>query len=156
MLTGVSMKSRTYRFGVQGLLSILAAIFIFASAPAGAATIVALGASNTYGKGVARNQAYPAQLEAILRAKGANVRVVNAGIKSECQRLIPAQPSRIFQHVKNSEQLKMDNLTATSRAISQEEMAELQRTFDLFRQMNAQLCVQLVQLALKFLSNFLH
>ena len=83
MLTGVSMKSRTYRFGVQGLLSILAAIFIFASAPAGAATIVALGASNTYGKGVARNQAYPAQLEAILRAKGANVRVVNAGINGD-------------------------------------------------------------------------
>ena len=50
---------------------------------ADAATIVALGASNTYGKGVARNQAYPAQLEAILRAKGANVRVVNAGINGD-------------------------------------------------------------------------
>jgi acyl-CoA thioesterase-1 len=77
------MKSHGYRFGVPGFLSILAAVFIFASAPAGAATIVALGASNTYGKGVARNQAYPAQLEAILRAKGANVRVVNAGINGD-------------------------------------------------------------------------
>ena len=80
---GASMKSRSCRFGVPGFLSILAAIFIFTSAPAGAATIVALGASNTYGKGVARNQAYPAQLEAILRAKGANVRVVNAGINGD-------------------------------------------------------------------------
>jgi acyl-CoA thioesterase I len=80
---GAGMKSRSYRPGVPGFLSILAAIFIFASAPAGAATIVALGASNTYGKGVARNQAYPAQLEAILRAKGANVRVVNAGINGD-------------------------------------------------------------------------
>ena len=77
------MKPCTNRSGVPGLLSILAAIFIFASAPASAATIVALGASNTYGKGVARNQAYPAQLEAILRAKGANVRVVNAGINGD-------------------------------------------------------------------------
>jgi acyl-CoA thioesterase-1 len=48
-----------------------------------AATIVALGASNTYGKGVARNQSYPAQLEAILRARGINVRVVNAGINHD-------------------------------------------------------------------------
>ncbi|MEH2623113.1 lysophospholipase L1-like esterase [Bradyrhizobium sp. AZCC 1719] len=51
----------------------MATIFIFVTAPAGAATIVALGTSNTYGKGVARGQAYPAQLEAILRAEGANV-----------------------------------------------------------------------------------
>jgi acyl-CoA thioesterase I len=46
-------------------------------------TIVALGASNTYGKGVARNQSYPAQLEAMLRAKGLNVRVINAGINGD-------------------------------------------------------------------------
>ena len=48
-----------------------------------AATIVALGASNTYGKGVARNQAYPAQLQAILKANGKSVRVVNAGINGD-------------------------------------------------------------------------
>jgi acyl-CoA thioesterase-1 len=50
---------------------------------AGAATVVALGASNTYGKGVARNQAYPAQLEALLRAGGHNVHVINAGVSGE-------------------------------------------------------------------------
>jgi acyl-CoA thioesterase I len=50
---------------------------------ASATTIVALGASNTYGKGVARNQSYPAQLEAMLRAKGLNVRVINAGINGD-------------------------------------------------------------------------
>jgi acyl-CoA thioesterase-1 len=77
------MKPHPFRPGIPGFLSILAAIFIFATAPAGAATIVALGASNTYGKGVARGQAYPAQLEPILRAKGANVRVVNAGINGD-------------------------------------------------------------------------
>jgi acyl-CoA thioesterase-1 len=50
---------------------------------ANAATIVALGASNTFGKGVARGQAYPAQLEALLRARGHNVRVINAGINGD-------------------------------------------------------------------------
>jgi acyl-CoA thioesterase I len=50
---------------------------------ANAITIVALGASNTYGKGVARNQSYPAQLEAMLRAKGLNVRLINAGINGD-------------------------------------------------------------------------
>jgi acyl-CoA thioesterase-1 len=70
------MKSRALRFVIVGCLG-------FGAASADAATIVALGASNTYGKGVARNQAYPAQLEAILRAKGLSVRVVNAGISGD-------------------------------------------------------------------------
>src|SRR6195256_6691474 len=48
-----------------------------------AATVVALGASNTFGKGVSRAQAYPAQLEALLRAKGLNAHVVNAGINGD-------------------------------------------------------------------------
>jgi acyl-CoA thioesterase-1 len=76
------MKLRAFRLGFLGSLAITA-IFALASAPASAATVVALGASNTFGKGVARSQAYPAQLEAILRAKGANVRVVNAGINGD-------------------------------------------------------------------------
>ncbi|QHO73466.1 acyl-CoA thioesterase [Bradyrhizobium sp. CCBAU 051011] len=76
------MKFRAFRLGFLGSLAITA-IFAFASAPASAATVVALGASNTFGKGVARSQAYPAQLEAILQAKGANVRVVNAGIDGD-------------------------------------------------------------------------
>lgn len=53
---------------------------IISSGHAASGTVVALGASNTYGKGVARNEAYPAQLERILRAKGHTVRVINAGI----------------------------------------------------------------------------
>ena len=43
-------------------------------------TIVALGASNTAGYGVATAQAYPAQLEAMLRARGIRARIINAGI----------------------------------------------------------------------------
>src|SRR6201990_1087009 len=50
---------------------------------AASGTVVALGASNTYGRGVARNQAYPAQLQAMLRAAGYNVTVINAGINGD-------------------------------------------------------------------------
>ena len=58
---------------------------MLASAPALAATvqIVALGASNTAGKGVGEAAAWPAQLEAMLRAKGHDVRVHNAGISGD-------------------------------------------------------------------------
>src|SRR6266481_8050717 len=75
------MRSRALWFVFLGCLSW--AIPGLGVSPADAATVVALGASNTYGKGVARNQAYPAQLEAILRAKGLNVHVVNAGINGD-------------------------------------------------------------------------
>lgn len=69
------------RLKPAGCLALLGAMLSFGSAQA--ATIVALGASNTYGKGVARNQAYPAQLEEILRARGRDVRVINAGVSGE-------------------------------------------------------------------------
>jgi acyl-CoA thioesterase-1 len=69
-------------FGNRGWLALLA-LLTFGAASAEAATIVALGASNTYGKGVERNQAYPAQLEAMLRAKGSNAQVLNAGINGD-------------------------------------------------------------------------
>ena len=76
------MKSRDFRRGIPGALAFLG-VLVFGTVPADAATIVALGASNTYGKGVVRNQAYPAQLEVILRAKGSSVHVVNAGINGD-------------------------------------------------------------------------
>ena len=53
-------------------------------------SIVALGASNTYGKGrgqhpggVEPGRAYPAQLQAMLKAKGYNVTVRNAGVPGD-------------------------------------------------------------------------
>jgi acyl-CoA thioesterase I len=92
------MKPRTSRLKILGWLAMLAGMSNFAAGSAFAATIVALGASNTYGKGVARNQAFPAQLETILRAKGLNVRVLNAGINGDTtegmlRRLDSAVPS---------------------------------------------------------------
>jgi acyl-CoA thioesterase-1 len=70
----------------------------FAVTAAGAATIVALGASNAAGQGVGADQAWPAQLERMLRAKGYNVNVVvnavrgdtSAGILSRVDSAVPA------------------------------------------------------------------
>jgi acyl-CoA thioesterase-1 len=69
-------------------------IFLFTTASEAASvtivTIVALGASNTYGRGkgshpggVPQSQAYPAQLQALLKAKGVDARVINAGIPGD-------------------------------------------------------------------------
>lgn len=76
-------------------LALLATMLCLALGPAYAATIVALGASNTYGKGVARNEAYPAQLEKILRARGLSVRVVNAGVNGETTGQMLARLDRV-------------------------------------------------------------
>jgi acyl-CoA thioesterase-1 len=48
-----------------------------------AAEVVALGASNTYGHGVQRGEDFPAQLEKLLRARGLNVSVANAGVNGD-------------------------------------------------------------------------
>ncbi len=45
--------------------------------------IVALGDSGIRGKGVSESDAFPAQLEAALRARGHNVSVSNAGINGD-------------------------------------------------------------------------
>jgi acyl-CoA thioesterase-1 len=67
-----------------GLLILLCTVgALFGTNTARAATVVALGASNTFGKGVSRSQSYPAQLEALLRKRGLDVRVVNAGINGD-------------------------------------------------------------------------
>ncbi|WJR81530.1 GDSL-type esterase/lipase family protein [Bradyrhizobium sp. NP1] len=47
------------------------------------AQIVALGASNIAGRGVSSSEAFPAQLERMLAAKGYNVHVANAGVNGD-------------------------------------------------------------------------
>ena len=44
------------------------------------AQVVALGASNTEGHGVGSSEAYPAQLQRMLQAKGSSTQVSNAGV----------------------------------------------------------------------------
>jgi len=60
---------------VSALVAASLALTGFASAQ-----IVALGASNVAGYGVSSTEAWPAQLEGMLRAKGSSAHVANAGI----------------------------------------------------------------------------
>jgi acyl-CoA thioesterase-1 len=53
------------------------------AASADTVRIVAIGASNTTGEAVGMSAAWPAQLEAMLKAKGYDVNVVNAGVSGE-------------------------------------------------------------------------
>jgi acyl-CoA thioesterase-1 len=64
-------------------LAVAAALAL--AAPAGAATlhIVAIGASNTTGLGVGSDHAYPAVLQEMLRKKGLNAIVTNAGVNGD-------------------------------------------------------------------------
>jgi acyl-CoA thioesterase-1 len=68
---------------IRAILCLVAALFsavAFGFAGGAQAQIVALGASNVAGRGVDSSQAFPAQLERMLAAKGYNVHVANAGI----------------------------------------------------------------------------
>jgi len=58
----------------------LGVLFAAGEVHAAAIKIVAIGASNTLGWGVAPEQAYPAQLQALLRSKGFDAAVRNAGV----------------------------------------------------------------------------
>ena len=55
------------------------------------AQVVAFGASNTAGQGVGMANAYPAQLEKLLRARGVGVSVRNAGISGNTTAQMLAQ-----------------------------------------------------------------
>ena len=64
---------------------IIAAVFALAAAPLQARplNIVAIGASNTSGLGVGEQNAYPAVLERLLRQKGIDAHVTNAGVNGD-------------------------------------------------------------------------
>jgi acyl-CoA thioesterase I len=85
MVTDAVMNLRHKRAAVVASLLAAALAIVAMAGPARAAsvTIVALGASNTYGKGVGRDETYPEQLEAMLHGKGIDARVVNAGINGD-------------------------------------------------------------------------
>ena len=70
--------------------ALVVAVLTLSAANATAADVLALGASNTLGRGkgaghggVDRSQAYPAQLEAMLRQHGCKARVINAGVAGD-------------------------------------------------------------------------
>jgi acyl-CoA thioesterase-1 len=84
MLTCLAVKRRLVLCAVLGVVALAAGLATSGTAVAqGSVRIVALGASNTYGKGVSRAQAYPAQLQGLLKQRGVSAVVVNAGINGD-------------------------------------------------------------------------
>lgn len=66
------------------LFSVLAVLVLMAGgATAAPKTILALGDSLTAGLGVGPAEAFPAKLEAALKAKGQDVKVINAGVSGD-------------------------------------------------------------------------
>jgi acyl-CoA thioesterase-1 len=61
-------------------LAIAAVLAVAAPVEAARLNIVAIGASNTSGWGVGAENAYPAKLQALLRKKGIDANVTNAGV----------------------------------------------------------------------------
>ena len=61
-------------------VAIAAALAIAAPVEAMTLNIVAIGASNTWGLGVGWDNAYPAVLQGLLRKKGIDANVTNAGV----------------------------------------------------------------------------
>jgi hypothetical protein len=73
------MMSKVGLFLFAGLLSST----VLGFADTARAQIVALGVSNVAGRGVSSSEAFPAQLEQMLAAKGYNVHVANAGVNGD-------------------------------------------------------------------------
>ena len=84
--------AKNFQFRDPAKPGLLAAVLMSAllAAPSGRAsageqlvTLVAFGDSLTAGLGLEREQAFPARLEAALRARGHEVRIVNAGVSGD-------------------------------------------------------------------------
>ena len=71
------------RFARALVLSVLVLMCAGIAANAAPLRIVAIGASNTHGWYVGNQGAYPAQLEALLRARGVDAHIRNAGVPFE-------------------------------------------------------------------------
>jgi acyl-CoA thioesterase I len=65
------------------VVALVLALLVATPVPAAERVVVALGDSLTAGQGVARDEAYPALLEARLRDEGYAYRVVNAGVSGD-------------------------------------------------------------------------
>jgi acyl-CoA thioesterase I len=64
-------------------ITLAASVAFFAMMGGGSAQVVALGASATAGYGLPPSESFPAQLQAMLQARGSATRVINAGVSGE-------------------------------------------------------------------------
>jgi len=70
-------------FAILAIFTVSITITALAGAEQPNVKIVALGASNTEGYGVAPEESYPSQLQALLKAKGIDASIANAGISGD-------------------------------------------------------------------------
>jgi acyl-CoA thioesterase-1 len=75
----ISVRSWLHR----ALLVLLLLFANIAAASAAQVTVVALGTSNSKGRGLSASESYPAQLQALLRAEGYDVRIINMGVNGD-------------------------------------------------------------------------
>lgn len=73
------------------IVVIAGAFFLSPPSNAAAIVVVAIGGGNTAGAGVGEDKAYPALLQELLRGRGYDVRVVNAGHPGDTTREILAR-----------------------------------------------------------------
>jgi acyl-CoA thioesterase I len=84
---------------IPKLVNLACAVIVFTlpiKAIAEAIEILAIGASQTAGRGISINDSYPAQLESMLKSEGYDVKVINAGVSGE-------KPYEIFNRLKRNE-----------------------------------------------------
>lgn len=79
----LTLRSPAYRWMTGLAIGLLAFLVCLQNTQAAAMRVVALGASNTAGKGVGTSSAWPAKLQALLQARGYDVEVINAGISGD-------------------------------------------------------------------------
>lgn len=77
------MMSRPAQLASLLVAALIAFLVATGSTQAQPITVVALGDSNTNGDGIVRTSAWPAQLERLLREKGHDVRILNAGVSGD-------------------------------------------------------------------------
>ncbi len=80
-MRGLSVTLRAFE-----ALVVVISLAAFLPAARADTKIVAIGASNTYGFGAGLGQSYPSQLEAMLKAHGYKVQVINAGVLGDTTR----------------------------------------------------------------------
>ena len=83
VLRAFVLRALVLRAFVLRAFAITAALAIAVPVEAAALNIVAIGASNTTGFGVGAQNAYPAQLQVLLRKKGIDANVTNAGANGD-------------------------------------------------------------------------
>src|SRR5271165_6555437 len=80
---GFGLPALVLRTLVLRALALAVALGLASPVAASTLNIVAVGASNTTGFGVGAGNAYPALLQALLRKKGINANVTNAGVNGD-------------------------------------------------------------------------